>query len=972
MTTVALRAGRFGGSSMPRAVVILGLLALALAGASGWTPNVPASSTGDLPARTTALAAAPAALRTALSASLGAQESSFAVSRQGKTLVAHGGGLSTVFGQAGPVVQSGSADLGLVFAGLGYGGELAEPGTTTPTASGNDVSYSRAGVTEWYRNGPLGLEQGFSVAQRPAAARAGGLLTVALHASGSLQASLAGSQIVFADHAGRSVFRYGDLSATDATGRSLPVKLQLRGRTVLLRVDDAGARYPLTIDPFVQQGTELTPSDEAGAGDFGLSIALSADGETALIGGPADGNIGSASGAGAAWVFIRSGATWTQQGPKLTGGATVLGSSLFGDSVGLSADGNTAVIGAPGYDNSIGGVWVFTRSGTTWTSQGSPVTANDESGASYFGLSVELSADGNTALIGGPTDDKNAGAAWVFTRSGSTWTQQGAKLTGAGETGAGDFGWSVALSADGNTALIGGPTDNNAGAAWIFARSGSTWTEQGPKLAVADETATGAFGWSTALSGDGNTALIAAPFDDSNAGAAWQFARSGMSWAQQGPKLVSDQAGIEVFGIFAALSTDGNTALLGGLNPDPASAFAFLFDRSGIAWNPAGSTMAEVPGSGLATGAALSRDGTTVMVGGDQANSDIGGVWAFTRSATSPDAPANVTATAGDGQAAVSFTAPASDGGAPVTSYTVTASPGGETASGSGSPITVTGLTDGTSYTFTVTATNSAGTGPSSSASSSVTPTAAASSGGGGGGGGGPIPDLAVTASGPQQISTGGQATYTLAVSDLNGATANDIHLFVTLPSGATVDQTSSDRGQGCTAAGAAALDCGLDFLSGTLVAHVTLTLTLSTPGEATLTATVNSAQADKNTADNTALATVQVGSAAAAGPAPAPALPVAKANPAATVTILRVQTVHLGKQPKLHVTLRLSRASTVALTLVGSTGKVVARWSLHLTAGTRNLVLALPATARYRGRDTLRVQIGNAKAKTVAVLVRP
>ena len=75
---------------------------------------------------------------------------------------------------------------------------------------------------------------------------------------------------------------------------------------------------------------------------------------------------------------------------------------------------------------------------------------------------MALSADGNTALIGGYGDDGGKGAAWVFTRSGSAWTQQGAKLTGSGETGNGQFGTSVALSADGNTALIGGPGDNGA------------------------------------------------------------------------------------------------------------------------------------------------------------------------------------------------------------------------------------------------------------------------------------------------------------------------------------------------------------------------------------------------------------------------------------------------------------------------------------------------------------------------------
>ena len=126
---------------------------------------------------------------------------------------------------------------------------------------------------------------------------------------------------------------------------------------MLLRIDDAGARYPLTIDPFIQRGDKLTGSGESGDGRFGFSVALSADGNTALIGGPYDnGN------KGAAWVFTRSGPAWTQQGGKLTGSGES-GDGCFGLSVALSADGNTALIGGPFDDSSKGAAWVFTRSG---------------------------------------------------------------------------------------------------------------------------------------------------------------------------------------------------------------------------------------------------------------------------------------------------------------------------------------------------------------------------------------------------------------------------------------------------------------------------------------------------------------------------------------------------------------------------------------------------------------------------------
>ena len=120
--------------------------------------------------------------------------------------------------------------------------------------------------------------------------------------------------------------------------------------------------------------------------------------------------------------------------------------------------------------------------------QGSKLTPNDETGPGYFGASVALSADGNAAVIGGGGDNGNVGAAWVFTRSGSNWTQQGSKLTPNDETGPGVFGSSVALSADGAIAVIGGYGDNNSiGAAWVFTRSGSTWTQHGQKLTGSGE-----------------------------------------------------------------------------------------------------------------------------------------------------------------------------------------------------------------------------------------------------------------------------------------------------------------------------------------------------------------------------------------------------------------------------------------------------------------------------------------------------
>jgi hypothetical protein len=169
----------------------------------------------------------------------------------------------------------------------------------------------------------------------------------------------------------------------------------------------------------------------------------------------------------------RSNGVWTQQGNKLVGAGAVGPTSIEqGTSVALSADGNTAIIGGPGDNFDNGAMWVFTRSNGVWTQQGGKVVGTGVVANAFQGVSVRLSADGNTALMGGYADNFDTGAAWVFTRSNGVWTQLGSKLVGTGAVGQfpAEQGVSVALSADGrSTAVIGGPEDNGAfGAAWVF------------------------------------------------------------------------------------------------------------------------------------------------------------------------------------------------------------------------------------------------------------------------------------------------------------------------------------------------------------------------------------------------------------------------------------------------------------------------------------------------------------------------
>ena len=233
-------------------------------------------------------------------------------------------------------------------------------------------------------------------------------------------------------------------------------------------------------------------------------------------------------------------------------------------------------------------------------------------------------------------------------------------------------------------------------------------------------------------------------------------------------------------------------------------------------------------------------------------------------SAATPYATAlpTISGSAGAGATLTSTTGTWQNNGSPFThQWRRCASDGGtcsDIGGATGSTYLVTGADGGSTIRVAVGESSASGVVYSSSSPTAVVP--GSGGGGGGGGGGGSIPDLAVTVSGPATVAVGGQATFALAVSDLNGAGASSMHLVATLPPGATVNGVSSDRGPGC-ATGSGSVDCNLDFLSGALVAHVTLVLTLPTAGLATVSATVSAAQGDRNLANNTASATVQVGS---------------------------------------------------------------------------------------------------------------
>jgi hypothetical protein len=306
--------------------------------------------------------------------------------------------------------------------------------------------------------------------------------------------------------------------------------------------DDAGVVYPFYVTgPTVNQyGSWITPNDQSSGKHFGRAVAI--DGETLVVGAE-----------NSAYVFTLSGTTWTQRSKLLP---TVPGSTYFGSAVAVHGD--TVVVGDPIADNGIGAIYIYTRNGVTWPLQ-QKITAPDPAFGPNFGAAV--SVWGDTVVVGAPWGTGSAfqiGTAYVFVRSGMTWSQQGPLLEPTDVTSFTKFGTAVALRGD--RLLVGAPgrTEGGqpfAGAAYFLERVGGTWTES-QKVLAASNVPNSLFGAAVAL-GDA-TALVGRP--DSGAGSARLFVHQGGSWVSQNTIGLPSPTGTDRFGASLAIAGDWGLA----------------------------------------------------------------------------------------------------------------------------------------------------------------------------------------------------------------------------------------------------------------------------------------------------------------------------------------------------------------------------------------------------------------------------
>ncbi|MGA2929687.1 MAG: fibronectin type III domain-containing protein [Solirubrobacteraceae bacterium] len=474
-------------------------------------------------------------------------------------------------------------------------------------------------------------------------------------------------------------------------------------------------------------------ADAAGSA-LGESVSVSADGTIAVVGEP---NADGGAGAVAVYVYDNVAKFWNLKNRLQPTGEH--GAGHFGAAVSLDPGGQVLIAGAPDDNGGIGAAWTFTSSGGDWSQQAALTADAAEVGPGRFGASVAIASGGSLALIGAPLSNAGQGRAFTFDYDSiaNTWTEQ--DVDGHPQASEPEhFGASVALDNNGSIALVGAPGANSgSGAAFPF-RHFWEYVEWLPGDEVQSPAYGGGFGTSVALSFTGQDQLIGAPLANGGAGAAYAYGNDLGTFVDPSP---SNGGG---FG--TSVAVDGGFAisrvLVGAPGDGGGAGAVYGFDAAnGVNWMSDG--MALTPGAAPASGdgygmsAAISQDASTALVGSPAASAGAGGATVFTATAsTAPGTPTSVQAVAGDGSAAVSWNAPASDGGSPITGYIVTSSPGGQTCTTAiALSCTVNGLTNGVTYTFGVTATNQIGNSAPSAASSPAIPQAV---GGGGGGSGGP------------------------------------------------------------------------------------------------------------------------------------------------------------------------------------------------------------------------------------------
>ncbi len=531
----------------------------------------------------------------------------------------------------------------------------------SPRASANRVEYRRRSLVEWYADGPGGLEQGFTI-EVPPSGRGDVRIELALRGDGSGRVDSDGRNLTWSGADDRGWLRYGGLSAVAADGRELPATMALLGNRLTITVDDAGAVYPVTVDPFLEKA-KLTASDGAENDDFGFSVALSG---TTLVAGAFEANVGANEQQGAMYVFVEPSGGWATTSSFT---ATLTASEgKVGDSLGyaVAISGNTIVAGALNatIDSNFaqGAAYVFVKPPGGWATTSTfdaKLTAADGTEQDAFGYSVAISDDTVVAAAASTIgNNQQQGAAYVFVKPSTGWdttSDFAAKLTASDGAEFDELGTSVAI--DGNTIVAGSPDamiglHGQQGAVYVFVKPSTGWaTTSGftAKLTASDGATNDLFGTSAAI--DGDTVVVGAVNATARTqGAAYVFVKPASGWATTAAftarLTASDGQSGDSFGTSVALSGDviaaGAPFATVGSRSQQGAAYVFVMPSAGWATTSGFDTKLTAPDGAPDDlfGTSVAASGDTVTAGAYAASigshSEQGAAYVYARPPTGP------------------------------------------------------------------------------------------------------------------------------------------------------------------------------------------------------------------------------------------------------------------------------------------------------------------------------------------------
>lgn len=571
----------------------------------------------------------PQAAQASISAAIGRDTPAYQMRSSG--LVAHADNASQTltadFSQDGVSMSTAGVNWRISFSGFGRNSRVQAVSATRPVVSENRVEYKRGTITEWYVNGPFGLEQGFTLDERPLM-NAQAPLTIAMTISGDVTAAVGEGalSVTLTNHNGATI-TYGGLSASDADGKDLQAWMEIEGSQLRLLVDDREARYPVTIDPWVQLAKFKEAHQYFGA--FGESVAIS--GDTVVVGDPDAFFTRSLS--GAAYVFVKPASGWQNMTEVARLNATDQQDTVsFGQSVAI--DGDTIVVGdTEGFESYIGpgAAYVFVKPAGGWhtMSQTAKLTASDGILGDQLGNSVAIQDD--TVVAGASKFSLGAsGAAYVFVKPATGWRDaiETAKLTASDGTSNDQFGSAVSISGDTVVAGAYGAAQQGpySGAAYVFVKPPGGWVNatQIAKLTASDGQQGNELAYSVAISGKtvvaGSYGLVSGI-----QGGAYVYVQPNGGWVNmtETAKLrAADGSSFDVFGNAVAITC--NVILVGDFEyspvPNHAEGAVYIFVEPPGGWKNA-STKTKLTGSdarmGAWFGSSIATDGDLAVIGAE-------------------------------------------------------------------------------------------------------------------------------------------------------------------------------------------------------------------------------------------------------------------------------------------------------------------------------------------------------------------